>query len=102
MPTPRRVLTSEDSPKVVYHGQTTVVSAGTAVKLVATPKIVDGVIIQAMSTNTGIIYVGGFGVASSDGFELQPGQATSLAIDSLHKVYINASVSGDKVCFLAS
>ena len=102
MTTPRRVLTTEDSPKFIYSGQTNAPTANTAVKLVTQPKIVDGVIVQAMSTNTGIVFVGGKGVTTSTGFELQPGQATSIAIDNLEKVYIVGDQNNQKVCFLAS
>jgi len=80
---------------------TDVPTAGTRVQLAS--NAVNGVVIQAPSTNTGIVYVGGSLVSSTVyGAELQPGQSTGLAIDNTNKVYVDVSVSGDDVAVIGS
>lgn len=89
------------TPTTLIPFVTTVTTAGTRVQL-ASNAIVAG-ILQAPSTNTGVIYVGGSTVSSTVfGAELQPGQATGIAIDNTNKIYIDASVNGDRVAFLGS
>lgn len=80
---------------------TTVAAAGTRVQL-ASNSVKAGVL-QAPSTNTGIVYVGGATVSSTVyGAELQPGQATGIEIDNTNKLYIDSSVNGDKLAVLGS
>ena len=52
---------------------------------------------MAATANTGIIYVGGSGVASSTGIALYAGDVYSLDIDNLNDVYVLASVNGEDV-----
>jgi len=90
------------TPSTVRNGKTTVTTAGTRVALSGASVAVQGVVIQALASNTGIIYVGSSTVAAANGYELVGGQAIGLAIDDLSKVYIDASVNGDGVSFLGS
>lgn len=60
------------------------------------------VVIQAKSTNTGLIYVGGSSVSSTDGIELSAGQSMSFQVTNLNKLWLDASVSGDGVKWTAS
>lgn len=62
-----------------------------------------GGVIQAPSTNSGVIYVGDDSVSNIHfGAELQPGQSVGLAIDNTNDIYVDCSVGGDKVAFLGS
>jgi hypothetical protein len=61
----------------------------------------NGLIIEALSTNTHSLYVGGAGVTNGTGFELQPGQSTSLAINDISKVYI-AGTNGEKATYITT
>lgn len=80
---------------------TTVTTAGTRVQLASNAG--SGFILQAPSTNTGNIYIGGSTVSSSIyGSELQPGQSASVALDNTNKIYIDASASGDKLAVMGS
>lgn len=80
---------------------TAVTTAGTRVQLAS--NVGNGFVLQAPSTNTGLIYVGGSTVSSTVyGAELQPGQSTGLAIDNTNKVYVDSSVNGDKCAVLGS
>jgi hypothetical protein len=91
----------DTSPTTVVAFRTDVPTAGTRVQLGT--NTVSGVVIQAPSTNTGLVYVGGATVSSTVcGAELQPGQSTGLAIDNTNKIYVDVSVSGDDVMVLGS
>jgi len=83
-----------------YSGQKT--STGTAVALSTSQAISNGVIVQALSTNAGLVYIGPSGVTTSTGFQLQPGQATSVAVNNLSTVFVIAATSGDGVCYVGS
>lgn len=95
------VTANPTTPSTLVAFVTTVTSAGTRVQL-ASNAVVAG-IVQAPSTNTGKIYVGGATVSSTVyGAELQPGQASGIQIDNTNKIYIDASVNGDKCAFFGS
>lgn len=88
-------------PALPLSGQTT--STGTAVAIsTSSLPLLNGVIVQALAGNSGNVYVGATGVTTSNGFQLQPGQATSLAVNNLNVVYVIAATSGDGVCYLGS
>lgn len=90
------------TPTTLLAFLTTVTTAGTRVQL-ASNAVTNGFILEAPSTNTGLIYIGGSSVSSTSyGAELQPGQSTSVAIDNTNKIYVDSSVSGDKVACLGS
>lgn len=84
------------------YGRTAVSAAGTAVQLTtSTSKLSTGVVLRALSTNTGKIYVGfDNAVSSSTGYELSAGEAIPIEINVANGVWINASVNGEGVCFL--
>ena len=84
-------------PAVIYSGQQT--STGVAVAIAASTPLVEGVIVQALSLNVDSVYVGPAGVTSATGFELQPGQAMSYAVDNLDLIYVISVNSGDGVCY---
>jgi len=88
---------------VLYGGTKTVTSAGTAEAL-ATHKETTWVKIQALASNTGYIWVGNSDVkndASGGGVFLTAGEAVSIEIDDLAKVYIDSNVNGEGVVYLA-
>lgn len=98
---PNSSLPNPVLPTTPLTGQKT--STGTAVAISSTSQpLVNGVIVQALSTNAGLVYIGGSGVTSSTGFQLQPGQATSTAVANLNEVYVISVSSGDGICFIGS
>ncbi len=102
---PSQLLTTVDVvtlPTTVYSGKKTVTEAGTAEALSTTQALVSGVTIKALSTNTGLIYVGGATVDADTGFQLALGEAVFIEIDDLATVYVDSAVSGEGVTFLAS
>lgn len=89
-------------PSTVFAFVTAVTTAGTRVQL-ASNTLTNGAILQAPSTNTGIIYIGTVTVSSTVyGAELQPGQATSFAGNNTNLIYIDSSANGDKCACLGS
>lgn len=83
----------------VLNGKVTVTTGGTRVQLgTAACK---AVAIIALSTNTGIIYLGNSAVTNGNGLQLTAGQPVSLAVTSLGAIWIDCSVNGDGVTYIA-
>lgn len=94
-------ISSTTNPTLPTTGFTNQVTTnGTAVQF-GTNTLSVGVIVQALSTNVASIYIGFSGVTTATGYELQPGQATSTAIDNTNKLYV-IGTSGDKICWIGS
>jgi hypothetical protein len=85
----------------ILNGQSTVTTAGTQVQLNSTSTGVVTVSIKALSTNTGVIYVGDSNVSSSNGRELQIGESIDIDIANLNLIYIDSSVNGEGVSYVA-
>jgi hypothetical protein len=88
----------------VRSGQTTVTTAGTEVPLSSSGYPAEMVAIRALSTNTGKMYIGNDGsgaVSSSTGYELSAGdQVVLMNVGALDTIMVDASVNGQKVCWL--
>jgi len=91
--------TIEQIPTSLSHAQKVVPTAGSRVQL--TTATIVSITIKALSTNTGLIYVGGSGVTSANGFELSTGDSVTLAIDDADVIWLDSSVSGEGVSFIA-
>lgn len=59
----------------------------------------NGIIVQAMSTNALSVFIGPSGVTSSNGFELQAGQASSFTTTNITGLYVIGGNNTDKVCW---
>lgn len=88
-----------DTPKNIYSGKVNVAISGTEVILGSA--IISSVTIKALSANTGIIYVGAGGVSSANGFQLAAGDTVSIDISNLATVWIDSSVNGEGITYLA-
>jgi hypothetical protein len=84
----------------LVSGTKTVASAGTAEQISSTTVPIQSVVIKAESDNTGIVYVGDSSVDSGD-FPLSAGDAITLNVDDLTKVYLDVSVNGDGAHYIA-
>lgn len=83
-------------------GQITVTSAGTEVQGTAV-KTPNGVFVKAMGANTGYMYVGNNGdgtVSSTTGYELDAGDQIYIPVAMLSDLWVDASVNGEKVCWV--
>jgi hypothetical protein len=83
-------------------GEVTVTTAGTRVQITSSDITAVAVVIQALPTNTGNIFVGDSTVASTNGLILTPGDI--IVIDpeeenelNLSDVYVDAATNADKV-----
>jgi hypothetical protein len=79
------------------------VSSAAAIMVVGTTAntLINGVIIQALAANTGTSVIGTTTVATGTGFQLQKGQAVSMAISNLGQIGMTGS-SGDGICWIGS
>jgi hypothetical protein len=91
--------TIEEVPGTPYNNQFTVATSGTAVQLQTSANL--SLTIKALAGNTGLIYVGDSTVDSTNGFELSAGDSVSIAVSNNNVIWIDASVSGEKVCVIA-
>jgi len=102
------VLASDQSPLDIaipatpYNGLSTVAAPATAEVLAAAQALESGVQIKAESDNTGIVYVGDAAVSAANGYHLLAGETIFLAVDNLDEVWLDVSVAGDGVKYLAS
>jgi hypothetical protein len=85
----------------LYTGVKDTVTAGTRVAVGSTTGLERGVTIKAKATNTGLIYVGTVAVASSNGYQLSPGEEVFIECASLATVYIDSAVNGEGVSYSA-
>ena len=90
-----------DSPSSLLNNLVTVTTAGTRVQVSASSVACKGITVKSLAANTGTMYVGNSTVASTNGYPLAAGQAISFDISNLSTVYIDASVNGEKVAYLA-
>lgn len=85
-------------------GRKTVTTAGTAVQLAASQGIVS-VAITALEANTGIITIGASTVLAASGtrrgLPLAAKQTATICTDDLADVYIDATVNGEGVSWMA-
>lgn len=89
------------APTAIYNGTKAVATAGTRVALAST-QAVRSVVIKALYSNTGTIYVGNASVASTNGIELLAGDSVSLDIADLATVNLDCSVNGEGVRYIAT
>lgn len=82
----------------VISGAKTVATAGVAEALGA-PTTIRGVTIQANIANTGNVLVGS---SSSQDIVLSPGDIISIDVDNLNVVYIDVTVNGEGVNYIAT
>lgn len=91
------------SETVVSEFRTQRLTVGTtAIRLgqVGTSKLYRGVWVKALSTNSGIVYVGMDDKAGDNGYELVAGDSVHVPIDLLEKVWAKASAADQVVCLL--
>ena len=88
---------------MAYSGQKTVATAGTAVAL-GTQPIQGPLMVKALETNTGLVFVGNDGsgeVSSSTGMPLAAGDAIVFDwVGALGSLLVDAAVNGEGVAWL--
>lgn len=86
-------------PTALVNNQQTVTTSAVALTSGA---LTEGVILESLSTNTVSIFVGGAGVTTSTGIELQPGASLGVAIDDVSKIYVRCASGSPVVTWLGS
>jgi hypothetical protein len=85
-------------------GQKSITAAGTAEALSASNKAQCAVAVKALTTNTGLVYVGNDGaadVSSSNGFPLAAGDTIIFEyVDDLANIWVDSAVNGEGVAYL--
>jgi hypothetical protein len=88
----------------VKSGLKTITAAGTAEAL-GTVQIAGPILVKALTTNTGLVYVGNDGasdVSSSNGYPLAAGDQVILEhVASLSNVYVDSAVNAEGVAWIA-
>lgn len=78
------------------HGQTTV--GTTAVQVSSTSfGLQFGLVVKADDDNSGTVYVGDSDVTTNDGFRLEAGQALTMEVDNVIRVYCIAGAAGQTI-----
>lgn len=92
--------TSEEvgPPRFIGDGYKAVTTAGVKEALASSTQC-RYVIIMALSSNTGNIYIGGTTVSSTSGRALVSLQSEKIDIDNLNKIYIDSDVNGEGVMY---
>lgn len=90
---------------IPIFGQVKIVSSGTAIQLGA-GGLSNGIILQAKSTNTANLLLGGSSVTrgedgSGNGFILEPGNSITFAAENANDIYVNGA-SGDILSYAGS
>jgi hypothetical protein len=88
---------------MALSGLKTVTTAGTAVAL-GTQQIASSLLVKALTTNTGLVYVGNDGagdVLSTNGYPLAAGdQVIFDHVANLANIIVNSAVNGEGVAWL--
>jgi len=90
---------------MALSGQKTVTTAGTAVAL-GSQQIAGPLQIKALTTNTGLVYVGNDGAAdvtSANGYPLAPGDVVVIEeVSNLGAIFVDSAVDGEGVAWIAA
>lgn len=85
----------------IYDAQVSVTTAGTRVQISGSSIPIRSVCFKANHADTGKIYVGNVGVSSANGYELVADVSVCLDVNNLNLVYIDSSVNGEGVSYVA-
>jgi hypothetical protein len=88
--------TGAANPSSIYSNQQAATLSATALPSQA---LVNGIVLTALATNTGTIYVGPAGVTSATGYPLAAGQSISYAVANLSAISIVGTNTTDKLAF---
>jgi len=86
------------APGSVTEGQQ-VTNAGTEIALTA--GVCRTVVIKALPTNGGNVFIGNAVVTAGTGFILQPGESVALSVSNRNLVFFDVAVNGEGVCWIS-
>lgn len=83
------------------YGRLLVAAAGTNQRITTHSSKVAAILIKALTTNGGIIYVGfDDEVSAATGYELEAGDPLTIPIDDINKVWFDSSVNGEGISYI--
>lgn len=91
--------TTYSPPSTLLAGHKDVSAAATPEALAASTTVLNSVLVQAKTDNTGNVFVGNSTVQY---VELAPGDSKVLVVDDLAKIYIKVATNGDGVNYIGS
>jgi hypothetical protein len=94
------VTTTETPPTAISHAVVSIPTAGTRVQLAAFA--CKCVLIKALTTNTGNVYVGGSAVAAANGYPLAPGDTIAVDISNVNLMYVDTATNSNSVAWIAN
>lgn len=90
----------------LFAGRKRVTTPGTQVPIGTTTVLSQGVVVSALDTNVGNVFVGNSsvnrGADATKQIELLPGQGIGVSINDLAKVYVDADNANDGISYLAT
>lgn len=86
-------------PSALVNGRQTVTTSAVALPSGA---LTQGVILESLSTNTASIFIGGVGVTTSTGIELQPGGMVGVAVSNVNSIYVICASTSPVITYLGS
>lgn len=89
-------------PSTIYAGKKTVTTAGTDEVLASSQALISGVTVKALASNSGLVFVGPEGVASTTGFQLSAGEQVFIEVGNLATVWLDVATNGEGVTYVAS
>lgn len=81
----------------IYDNQQTVTNTAAAL---SSQSLTQGIIIEALSTNTVSVFVGNSGVTTSNGIELPAGASVTLPINNANLIYVICASSSPVVTWI--
>jgi hypothetical protein len=95
-------VSSVAMPSALVHNKKTVATPGSAEALAGSASLESGVTIKALPDNTGLVYVGGSSVASTNGHQLAAGEEVFVEIADPSTVYLDVDTGGEGVTYIGS
>jgi hypothetical protein len=89
----------------LLNGRKVVTTAGTRVRITTTPTSIVSICVTALSTNTGIIVLGGNTVVAAAGTRagtpLQANESVTYNLGDLAEIYLDSTVDGEGISYSA-
>jgi len=93
---------SVTNPSTIITGKKTA-NAGEETKLtIGSGVLTVGVTVKALSTNTGLVYIGPSTVDFATGFQLSAGDQIFIPVDNVSAIYLDPAVTGEGVTYIGN
>jgi len=90
------------NPSTIITGKTTTTAGAEEKVTIGSGALTIGVTVKAMSTNTGLVYLGISTVSSTTGFELSAGEQIFIPVSNLNGVYLDVAVTAEGITYIGN